>query len=184
VPRSVAPIEGGPQFADASTLEPLGFHSIGDAATGYEHYLNLSYVGDNAFLDPSKPESLVYKVDGDQRTLVSAMYIATQTPIDDPELIDYGGSLMQWHVHTNLCWAPNEAGVLEVVALTDDHGGTCPPDTIHAGEDSPMVHVWIVPHECGPFAALDGHGAGQADAAPGQRTDLCTHGHTSHQHGG
>ena len=84
---------------------------------------------------------------------------------------------MQWHVHTNLCWAPNEDGVLEVVALTDDHGGTCPPDTIHAGGDNPMVHVWIVPHQCGPFAALEGHGAGQADAVPGQRTDLCAHDH-------
>ena len=83
------------------------------------------------------------------------MYIAAETPIDDPELVDYGGSLMQWHVHTNLCWAPNDQGVLQVVAITDDHGGTCPPDTIHAGGDSPMVHVWIAPHECGPFAALE-----------------------------
>jgi hypothetical protein len=24
-----------------------------------------------------------------------------------------------------------------------------------------MIHVWIVPHECGPFAALEGVGAGQ-----------------------
>ena len=23
-----------------------------------------------------------------------------------------------------------------------------------------MIHVWIVPHECGPFAALEGVGAG------------------------
>ena len=28
------------------------------------------------FLDPNKPESLVYQVDGDARTLVSAMFIA------------------------------------------------------------------------------------------------------------
>ena len=24
-----------------------------------------------------------------------------------------------------------------------------------------MIHVWIVPHQCGPFAALEGVGAGQ-----------------------
>ncbi|WP_280450570.1 hypothetical protein [Nocardia cyriacigeorgica] len=24
--------------------------------------------------------------------------------IDDPELVDFGGPLMQWHVHDNLCW--------------------------------------------------------------------------------
>ena len=44
---------------------PLGFRSIGDAATGYEHYINIGYIGDDAFLDPTKPESLVYRVDGD-----------------------------------------------------------------------------------------------------------------------
>ena len=92
------------------------------------------------------------------------MYTAGQMAIDDPELIDYGGPLMQWHVHNNLCWASNEDGTPHVVALTDDHGGTCPPGTVHAGGDIPMVHVWITPHECGPFAALEGHGAGQSNA--------------------
>ena len=24
-----------------------------------------------------------------------------------------------------------------------------------------MIHVWITPHPCGPFAALEGVGAGQ-----------------------
>jgi len=24
-----------------------------------------------------------------------------------------------------------------------------------------MLHAWIVPHECGPFAALEGIGGGQ-----------------------
>ena len=131
-----------------------------------------------------KPESLVYEVDGDRRTLVSAMYTAGQMAIDDPELIDYGGPLMQWHVHNNLCWASNDDGTPHVVALTDDHGGTCPPGTVLAGGDIPMVHVWITPHECGPFAALEGHGAGQANAAPGQRVDQCAHDPSSHRHGG
>ena len=45
-----------------------------------------------------------------------------------------------------------------------------------------MVHVWIAPHDCGPFAALEGPGAGQTDAAPGQRTDLCTDEHGNHDH--
>jgi hypothetical protein len=165
------------KFSDVRTLEELGYHSIGDGRTGYEHYINIGYLADDRFLDPNHPESLVYRVDGQDRTLVSAMYIAGQTPIEDPELVGFGGPLMQWHVHQNLCWALNEQGVPEVVALTDDHGGTCPAGTIHAGGDNPMVHVWVVPHECGPFAALEGHGAGQADAAAGQRVDVCVAGH-------
>ena len=46
-----------------------------------------------------------------------------------------------------------------------------------------MVHVWIAPHECGPFAALEGHGAGQAAAADGTRTDQCAH-DDGHSHAG
>ena len=171
-----------PQFTDPSTLEVLGYHSVGDAATGFEHYINLAYAFDDAFLDPAKPESLVYRVDGDRRTLASAMYTADQMAIDDPELIGYGGLLMQWHVHNNLCWASKDDGAPYVVALTDDHGGTCPSGTVHAGGDIPMVHVWITRHDCGPFAALEGDGAGQADAAPGERVDQCGDAPVTHHH--
>ena len=50
-----------------------------------------------------------------------------------------------------------------------------------------MVHVWIAPHVCGPFAALEGHGAGQASVSDGARMDLCDHDHGDgahpHDHG-
>jgi hypothetical protein len=164
-----------PQFADVTTIEALGFRSIGDARTGHEHYINTAYIGDDAFLDPSRPESLVYAVDGDERTLVSAMFIAKKTAVDDPALVDYGGDLMEWHVHENLCWGLDANGVPKVVGLTDITG-RCPAGQFHAGGDNPMVHVWIAPHECGPFAALEGHGAGQA-SEDGTRTDQCAHDH-------
>ena len=168
-----------PQFADVSTLPALGYRSIGDSSTGHEHYINMGYILDDAFLDPSRPESLVYAVDGDQRTLVSAMFIAKDQAVDDPELVDFGGGLMQWHVHENLCWGLNDAGEPVVVGLTDAEGN-CAPPSVHAGGENPMVHVWIAPHECGPFAALEGHGAGQT-ADDGQRVDQCAHeGHGGH----
>jgi hypothetical protein len=50
-----------------------------------------------------------------------------------------------------------------------------------SGGDNPMVHVWITPHMCGPFAALEGHGAGQAFADGSTRADQCHH---DHGHGG
>jgi hypothetical protein len=165
------------KYSDVTALEGLGYHSIGDASTGFEHYINIGYIVDDHFLDPNHPESLVYRVDGDERTLVSAMYIAEETPLDDPELVGWGGPLMQWHVHLNLCWGLNDEGVPAVVAVTDDHGGTCPAGTVNAGGENPMVHVWVAPHECGPFAALEGHGAGQADPATGVRVDQCAAGH-------
>lgn len=176
-----------PQFADVATAEARGYQSIGDAATGFEHYIDYSLFGDGRELDPNAPESLVYRVDGADRTLVSAMYIVTGTAIDDPELVDYGGPLMQWHVHDNLCWVAGDDGP-KVIGTTDDNGGVCPAGSANLGGEFPMVHVWIVPHECGPFAALEGHGAGQAAIDDSERVDQCAHGGhgdhgESHDHG-
>ena len=162
-----------PAFADVASLDELGYRSIGDSRTGYEHYINYSLINDDVILDPTQPESLVFRVDGEERTLVSAMFIVGQRAIDDPELVDYGGRLMQWHVHENLCWRGGDNGP-QVAGVTDAEGN-CPAGTVRAGGDNPMVHVWIAAHECGPFAALEGHGAGQAAAADGTRTDQCAH---------
>jgi hypothetical protein len=171
-----------PRFADVTTIGELGYRSIGDARTGFEHFINRSLIADDTWLDPSAPESLVYRVEGDERVLVSAMFIVGGRAIDDPELVDYGGPLMEWHVHDNLCWGLDDNGTPVVKAVTDNHGGTCPPGTVLAGGDAPMVHVWITPHLCGPFAALEGHGAGQAAGDDSTRADLCHHddGHGGH----
>jgi hypothetical protein len=163
-----------PQFADVTKAEALGFTSIGDGASGYEHYVNFAFLRDDAFLDPNRPESLVYQVDGDRRILVAAMFAASGMSLTDPMLVDYGGPLMQWHVHGDLCWSPAEV----VVGVTGPDGN-CPPDSTNARGDIPMVHVWIAPNPCGPFAALGGSSAGQvAGGAP--RVDQCAE---THHHG-
>ena len=108
----------------STSLDALGYRSIGDSRTGYEHYINYSLINDDVILDPTQPESLVFRVDGDERTLVSAMFIVGQRAIDDPELVDYGGRLMQWHVHENLCWRGGDDGP-QVAGVTDAEGN-CP----------------------------------------------------------
>ncbi|WP_433666475.1 hypothetical protein ACQP06_22580 [Nocardia sp. CA-136227] len=166
-----------PAFADVHSIGALGYRSIGDSVTGYEHFINTAYIRDDLFLDAKHPESLVYRVDGDNRTLVSAMYIAKGKKIDDPDLVNYGGALMQWHVHDNLCWKAGDGGP-QVAGVTDAQGN-CPPASINPGAGNPMVHVWITANQCGPFAALEGHGAGQAATTPGgSRKDTCSHDHS------
>jgi len=96
----------------------------------------------------------------------------TGTPLD--EVPDFGGALMQWHVHGDLCFtddpvAPKVAGVKPV-------GTPCAPPLVD-GTMSPMIHVWIRPHECGPFAALDGIAGGQV---PDGEEILCDEAHGSH----
>ena len=168
-----------PRWSDVDTAVAEGWSSIGDKVTGFEHYINRSLIEDDKFLDPTAPESLVYKVDGDRRTLVSAMFIAkTGVPIDDPSLTDFGGPLMQWHAHDNLCWGLNAEGRPVILALTNA-AGECPAGTTKGGGKNAMVHVWIAPHPCGPFAALEGTGAGRAAVSDAERVDMCSHDHAS-----
>ena len=165
-----------PRWADVNTAIADGYASIGDASTGSEHYIKTSLIMDDVMLDPTQPESLVYTVQGDQRILAGAMFIASARPTDDPSLTGYAGPLMTWHNHGNLCWDRKD-GKSVVVGLTDANG-TCARG-INIGGQFPMVHVWITPNQCGPFAALEGQGAGQTSVSEAERTDKCQ----QHDHG-
>lgn len=162
-----------PQFADTAVAEAAGYRSIGDAATGDEHFTNWTYLDDGRILDPDHPESLVYRVDGaGQRTLEAAMFMLPPgTTLDD--VPDVGGALTQWHIHDNLCFTddPVDPHVASVIAVGED----CPPPLVKF-EPVPMIHVWILSNRCGPFAALDGIGAGQIREGEER---LCDHAHGS-----
>ena len=168
-----------PQWADPATAEAAGYHSIGDALTGDEHYINWDSINDDHVLDPDHPESLVYSVkrgsDGKwTKTLEAAMYmLPTGTTLD--EVPDVGGALTQWHIHDNLCFS-NDPVAPRVAGITTSDGG-CPAG-LQKFEPVPMMHVWILPNPCGPFAALEGVGAGQIKDG---ETRACDHAHGAAQ---
>jgi hypothetical protein len=160
-----------PQWSDPAVAEAAGFRSIGDGATGHEHYIQWDWIEDDVWLDPDAPESLVYEPQPDgSKKLVSAMYmLPSDMKLDD--VPDYGGKLMQWHVHNDLCFtddpeAPQVAGLRQP-------NGDCPAPLVELRQ-SPMIHVWITAHPCGPFAALEGVGAGAIK--PGEDR-WCDHAH-------
>ena len=160
-------IVGLRRYESPAEAYAAGYRSIGDSATGDEHYVNWSYVNDGHILDPQRPESIVYEYrDGAQRA-VAAMYML---PFGSTfaAVPDVGGPLTQWHVHRNLCLTNNPQQKI-VAGLTSIDGG-CPPGTSKAG-NTPMLHVWTVPNPCGPFAALEGIGAGQVPAGQTRRCD-------------
>lgn len=166
------------RWSDYKVAVDEGWMSIGDEETGYEHFVNPLKLIDGAILDSKAPESIVYKVYGDTRILVSAMYMANiRTAIDDPELTNYAGPLMQWHIHDNLCWKMGDGMIPTISGLTDANN-QCPAGSRRASVRIPMVHVWVVPHPCGPFAAVEGLAEGQAAVANDERVDLCG----SHSH--
>jgi hypothetical protein len=162
-----------PKYDEPATAVAAGYHSIGDALTGDEHYVKWSYVNDGKILDPQKPESLVYETRNGKESLVAAMYML---PFGShfTDIPDVGGALTQWHVHRDLCLTDDPEQ--KVVAGLTSLDGACRPGTTKAG-DTPMLHVWIVPNPCGPFAALEGIGAGQVPAGQTRNCDT-THAET------
>jgi hypothetical protein len=156
-----------PQWSDPAVAMAAGFRSIGDGRSGVEHFVNQAFMDDDVFLDPDKPESLVYDTTQGGRRLVAAMYMAKQgLPLDQVQ--NPGGKLMQWHTHENLCY--NAQG--HVAGITNA-AGECPAG-LFKPVPTPMIHVWIEPHRCGPFAALEGIGGGRI---PDGETKLCDHVH-------
>ena len=162
-----------PKYANWQVAYADGYRSIGDASTGYEHFVKWSYVNDGHILDSQLPESVVYRITNGNKTLVAAMYMLpfADTFADVP---DVGGPLTQWHVHDDLCLADNPSDPLQkVVSSLTTVSGACPAGSTKAGS-SPMLHVWVVANACGPFASLEGIGAGQVP--PGQ-TRHCDRAH-------
>jgi hypothetical protein len=165
-----------PHWADPAVADAEGWHSIGDSVTGYEHYVNTALMHDGRTLDSDYPESLVYEVNRGTggRKLVAAMYIAEPgTTLQNTPKV--GGNLMQWHIHNNLCFTPTSPA--RVAGLTDSQGNCNAP--LVQGDQSPMVHVWITSHPCGPFAALEGIAGGQIKEG---ETVLCDAAHGQHSH--
>ncbi len=150
-------------FSDVASVEAAGYRSIGDGrrATGvsYEHFVNSTYLVDGHELDPEHVESLVFEVEDGHKRLVTAMYVLGwgSTMDDVPEVAE---GLTIWHDHQNLCWDESTrqlAGVLVDGRCTP--GGTLRPT-------SPMLHVWLDEHPCGPFAGVEGHGRDEQVECP------------------
>jgi hypothetical protein len=142
-----------------------GYRSIGDRVNA-THYVKWSYTDDGHILDPLRPESIVYQKRGGVLHAVAAMY---QLPFGKTfaDVPDVGGSLTQWHVHNNLCLTDDPEQ--KIIARFTAGDGSCPPGTGKAS-DTPMLHVWIVPTPCGPFAAIEG-GSGQVPDGETRRCD-------------
>ncbi len=176
-------------FPDEAALQAAGYISIGDGATGWEHYINVGLIADPAYLDPSGIESIVLKVNPDgTKEVASAMYLLPfGFTMDDAP--DIAGELTPWHDHQNLCWEGAQ------VVGTTDATGACTRGEFRPTQ--PMIHVWMIPHECGPFAGIEGsHGSGcshgdhgaddeaaDANSADDEAADaVADDGHTDHEH--
>jgi hypothetical protein len=162
-----------PRYATEQAAYNAGFRTIGDRFTGDEHMVNWSYLSDKHVLDPMYPESLVYDTRDGAPKLEAAMFMLSLGQSFSGIPAPFTGPLTQWHIHVNLCFRDlgGNPDQKMVRGLTDGQGD-CPPGEAKS-VPVPMIHVWIVRNPCGPFAALEGIGAGQTQS--GQRN--CDSGH-------
>lgn len=171
----VRSLENSRTWADIDTALAAGWFSLGDDNIGLVHLVNPDMIFDGKLFDPEYPESLVYLVQGEKRIFAAYMFMADpDTPLDDPRIIDFAGPLMEWHNHDDLCFVPVESNPFgRIMGLVNDRG-ECdfpgakpavprhPLDPLAGDVESPltsvvsltMTHVWVVPHECGPFSAI------------------------------
>jgi len=125
-------------FADLHRAAAAGFDTrtahrrLGDFSVHYLHAEHHRYSHDNRFLDPRRPEALIYaNIPGRPLRLVGAMF-AMPRGMRGPTP---GGPITRWHTHT-VCAHGNRRG------LAPRADGSCPPRTT-AREGSEMLHVWF-----------------------------------------
>lgn len=160
-----------PRWADFQTAIDDGFVTLDRGIVGVEHMMHWDWINDGRTFDPTYPESLVYAVDRTtgKRTLEAAMFFLPDGVTLDNAPTKFG-SLVQFHVHADLCFVRGET--------TQLLGLLAPPaDCPYGSERLPnaMMHAWIVPNACGPFAALEGIGGGTTKSGIKQ----CDHAHGS-----
>jgi hypothetical protein len=105
---------------------------VGDGSVHYLHAEHRRYSSDRLYLDPRRPEALIYaNVPGRPLLLVGMMFSMPRgTKGSTP-----GGAITRWHTH-KVCARGAQRG------LTPRPDGSCPPGT-SARQGSEMLHVWF-----------------------------------------
>lgn len=131
-----------PAFSDPASLPELGFYNFGVTAPGgWDHWINTEWMSDDHLLDPTRPESLVYRYTANGWELEAAMYFLPPG-YDLSSIPEDLAWLPGWHQHPELCLTPDDRYAGQV-----DWDGSC-----FSGRPSdlpPMMHVWLVDPGCG-----------------------------------
>ncbi len=133
-------------YEDVALAEAAGYRPVQPPTSPLVHYVHLIHLADPRILDPTAPESLVYRTTADGPVLEGAMYIL---PSVESPIPDVGGLADHWHGHDDLCFSTTTAMI--VGTLGPD--GRCPAGARNE-VTPPMLHVWTVERPGGPFAGL------------------------------
>jgi hypothetical protein len=106
------------------------------------HMDNPAYKKDGRMLDPQRPETLVFAIEGGHATLLGVVYVMERAGRAGPEP---GGPITRWHAH-NICLTALPPGFGIVTPF-----GSCPALSVNVTTPE-MMHVWVVDPPAGPFA--------------------------------
>jgi len=122
-----------PARAELEGFRTSGRHTLAaNAPTGWLHAENARFTRDRRFLDPTRPEVIIYaNVRGHPLSLVGVMF-SVPRGVHGPTP---GGVITRWHTH-RVCAAGNRRG------LAPRSHGSCPPGT-RLRQGSEMLHVWL-----------------------------------------
>jgi len=130
------------RFARLEDAIAAGFVLPANASGTDVHIDNPGFKRDGRVLDPERPETLVYAIEGGRATLLGVVYVMEVAGVPAPQP---GGPITRWHAH-NLC----------ITALPPGFGvvspfGSCPALSVSLTTPE-MMHVWVVENPGGPFA--------------------------------
>jgi hypothetical protein len=117
-------------------LQQMGYLNIGDGV----HWIKPEYTRDDKFLDPHAVES--YAVFLGQVSAAMFVYNPKGLETTLADVPDIAGNWTQWHGH-QLPYRSNDPMNPDFFRL----GGP------YWRSDSPMIHVWMQPNQCGPWAS-------------------------------
>jgi len=132
------------RYSDVHVALADGYRASQPAGGPTAHYNNPAYEKAGRIVDTNRPEALVYANTPRGQLLLGAMYMLprnTQPP-------DIGGSLTEWHTHSNVCFLLP----FGIDGLQSPYG-TCSVGALNAPLP-PMLHVWTVANPGGPFGDL------------------------------
>ena len=126
------------------------FDTLDRSTDGWSHWLSPEYIGDDAILDPDRPESIL--VDNETWRAIGVMFIATRDgePIEPPSV--YGedepdeARCSPWHYHAGL------PGRKAWWYYENVHDGDGWPSLRLPCRTPCMMHVWTVDHPDGVYA--------------------------------
>ncbi len=129
------------RYADLAVALEAGY--AGEVNRSDSHLKNEAFKADDAIMDPTRPEQLVYAATANGPVLLGVVYVMPAPRRPGPEI---GGALTRWHTHS-ICVTflpPFVAGLVTPF-------GTCPFGAINFVTPE-MIHVWLVDNPAGQFA--------------------------------